>query len=99
MIIIPSERQGHFFLEESIDLRGLLLLLLLSRFSHVRLCATLEMAAHQAFAPTPFFFFSVFWPDQVACRILVPLPGTELLPPLVEAWCLNHWTTRKIPWF
>ena len=25
-----------------------LLLLLLSRFSHVRLCATLEMAAHQA---------------------------------------------------
>ena len=26
----------------------LLLLLLLSRFNHVRLCATLEMAAHQA---------------------------------------------------
>ena len=24
VIIIPSERQGHFFLEESIDLRGLL---------------------------------------------------------------------------
>ena len=35
-------------LREASTRRGLLLLLLLSRFSHVQLCVTPEMAAHQA---------------------------------------------------
>ena len=28
---------------------------------------------------------------------LVPWPGIESRPPSVEAWCPNHWTTRKFP--
>ena len=27
----------------------------------------------------------------------VPRPGIELMFPAVEAWCLNHWTTREVP--
>ena len=34
---------------------------------------------------------------HVACRILVPHPGTESVTSAVEAWCLNHWTTREVP--
>ena len=44
-----------------------------------------------------FFFFFFFWPCHMACRILVPQPGIELVPPAVEARSLNHWTTREIP--
>ena len=29
--------------------------------------------------------------------ILVPWPGIEPSPPAVEAWSLNHWTTREVP--
>ena len=29
--------------------------------------------------------------------ILVPQPGTEPPPPALEAWSLNHWTTREVP--
>lgn len=29
--------------------------------------------------------------------ILVPQPGMEPLPPAVEAWSVNHWTTRVVP--
>ena len=36
------------FWELGVFVYALLLLLLLSRFSHIRLCATLETAAHQA---------------------------------------------------
>ena len=39
-----------------------------------------------------FFFFCC-----VACGILVPRPGIELVPPALEAWGLNHWTTREVP--
>ena len=48
-----------------------------------------------------FFFFAFFcfcfWPHSMACRILVPQPGIEPTPPAVEAWNLNHWTTKEIP--
>ena len=33
----------------------------------------------------------------VACRILIPLPGIKPVPSAVEAWSLNHWTTREAP--
>ena len=33
----------------------------------------------------------------MACEILVPQPGIELVSPALEAWSLNHWTTREIP--
>jgi len=32
-----------------------------------------------------------------ACRILVPIPGTEFVLPILEVQSLNHWATREIP--
>ena len=42
-------------------------------------------------------YFIIFWPCHTACGILVPWPGVEPLPPAVEAWSPNHWTTREAP--
>ena len=39
-----------------------------------------------------------FWLHHVACGILVSRPGTEPVPPAVEAQRPNHWTTRDFPW-
>ena len=36
-------------------------------------------------------------PCCVACRILVPRPGIEPVPPAVEARNLNRWTAREVP--
>ena len=41
-----------------------------------------------------FFFF--FW-LTVACRISGPQSGIEPMPPAVEVWSSNHWTTRECP--
>ena len=30
-------------------------------------------------------------------RILVPRPEIEPIPTVLEAWSLNHWTTREVP--
>ena len=38
-----------------------------------------------------FFFFGR------AVQHAVPQPGIEPTPPVVEAWSLNHWTTREVP--
>ena len=35
------------------------------------------------------------WPCHMACGILVPQPGIESVPPPLEAWSLNHWTTKS----
>ena len=47
------------------------------------------------------FYVSLFsfWPRHTACRILVPQPGIKPIPPVVEAQCVNHWSTRKSPSF
>ena len=37
-----------------------------------------------------------FWPRHVAWGILVPLPGIKPMPPVLEVWSLNHWTTEII---
>lgn len=42
-----------------------------------------------------FCFF--FWPCYMACNILVPQPGIELVPPAVELQNTNHWTAREVP--
>ena len=34
----------------------------------------------------------------MACRILVPWPGFEPVPPVVELQSPNHWTTGESPW-
>ena len=36
------------------------------------------------------------WPHQTACRILVSWPGIEPAALALEAWSLNHWTTREV---
>ena len=41
-----------------------------------------------------FFFF--FLSCHTACRIPVPQPGIEPIPPAVETWGLNHWTARAV---
>ena len=43
-----------------------------------------------------FLFLKNFWPCQVTCRILVPCPGIESVPPVVKAQNLNHWTAREV---
>ena len=43
------------------------------------------------------FVLFFFWPQHVACRILVPQPGIEPMPPAMEAWSPNHWTAREVP--
>ena len=44
-------------------------------------------------------FFPLFcratW--HAGCRILVPWPEIEPVPPAVEAWSPNHWTAREFP--
>ena len=35
----------------------------------------------------------------VACGILTLQPGIKSMPPAVEAWSLNHWTTRDDQWY
>ena len=42
-----------------------------------------------------YLFIDIFWPHHTACGILVHWPGIEPVPPVEEAWRLNHWTTRK----
>ena len=34
----------------------------------------------------------------MACGILVSRPRIEPAPPALEAWNLNHWITREVPW-
>ena len=41
-------------------------------------------------------FYFIFWPHHVPCGILVPLPGIKPSTPAVEAWNLNHWTSREV---
>ena len=42
------------------------------------------------------YFLEIFWPRCMACRILVPKPGTEPMSPALTAQSLNHWTTREV---
>ena len=39
----------------------------------------------------------LFWGCHVACEILVPWPGIELVPPAMKRIRSNHCTTRKFP--
>ena len=38
----------------------------------------------------------MFWPHHAACRILVPQPRIEPVPPTMEVRSLNNWTTGKV---
>ena len=39
-----------------------------------------------------------FWPCHTAAGSLVLQPGIRHVPPALEAWHPNHWTTREIPY-
>ena len=46
-----------------------------------------------------FFFemvFIIFWSHHLACEILIPQPGIELVLPVLKAQSLNHWTTGEV---
>ena len=49
--------------------------------------------------PASVFYLLIFYffGHAAACRILVPRPGMDAVPPVVEAQSLNHWTTREVP--
>ena len=42
-------------------------------------------------------FFLIFLLHFETCEVLVPLQLTEPTILAVEAWSLNHWTTREVP--
>ena len=44
-----------------------------------------------------FLSFTFWLSPTVACGILVPWPGIDSVPPALEAWRPNHWTTREVP--
>ena len=50
----------------------------------------------EADAFLPFLFLFCFCMLHAACRILVPTPGMEPVPPAVEAQSPNHWTGREV---
>ena len=55
------------------------------------LCICVQSLVQWPWAP-----FVLFWPHPEACRILVPQPGMEPMPPAVDALSLNHWTIREV---
>ena len=40
--------------------------------------------------------FFLFLLDFTACRILVPQPGIEPMPPTMGVWSPSHWTTQEL---
>ena len=47
--------------------------------------------------PGFFFVFVFVLLCLTACGILVSQLGLEFIPPALEVWSLNHWTTREVP--
>ena len=43
------------------------------------------------------FYYFIFGLCPVTCGILVPHPKIKPVHPSLEAWNLNHWTTRDVP--
>ena len=42
------------------------------------------------------YWFTYFWPYEMACGILVPWPGIKTAFPALEAQNFNHWTARAV---
>ena len=50
-----------------------------------------------AITPTAGFLkLLIYWPRHTAHGISVPQPEIEPVLLALEAWSLNHWTTRKV---
>ena len=68
---------------------GLLSLKMFPRIIHAIACIS------NSFLFNNFIYLPIF--GGVAYRILVPWPGSEPVPPALETWSLNHWSTREAP--
>ena len=44
-----------------------------------------------------FSFFFFFLPHHAACKILVPQPGIEPVPPEIVVRSFNHWMASEVP--
>ena len=53
-------------------------------------------AAHQL-PPSMGFSRQEYWGGVPLPSPLVPWPGAKTRPPVLGAWSLGHWTTRKVP--
>ena len=51
---------------------------------------------HLYFSSNHSFFF---WLHLEACGILVPRPGIKPTTPTSEAWNLNYWTAKEVPFY
>ena len=60
--------------------------------SDVRVCVCVCVCVYT-------IYLFIFWLCRAACGILVPQPEVKPATPAVEAWSLNHWTTREVPCF
>ena len=41
-------------------------------------------------------FYLFIWLHRGVCGILVPQPGIKPMLPALEAWSLNHWTSKEV---
>lgn len=66
---------------------------------HFLLCFLFLSLLFPLFPASPLTYFSDFFlgGGHISCRILVSLPGTEPVPPEVEARSRNHWIARESP--
>ena len=53
------------------------------------MCYVCSLGRNQDQASSLYYCFFIFLAAHVACRILVPRPGIEPMPP-AEVWRLNH---------
>ena len=57
----------------------------------------LKMSRANSYSFSFFNLLLIFWLCHPICGVLVPPPRAEPTHPELEAWGLNHWTTREMP--
>ena len=68
--------------------------------SYSQVCTIPMKKTHISAEQTAFLLY--FISATLACRISVPRPEIEPVPPTLNVRRLNHWTTREVPknrWF
>ena len=58
-----------------------------------------ESNMHTVFFILKFYLLIYFWPRLAACRILVPWPGIEPMPPEWKCRVLTNWITREVLYY
>ena len=83
MIVNMDRLYNHILLIVQAMTLILIFFSIVARFNHILLDA--------------FFFILYIYFAQMACKILVPLPGIELWSSAVKVQSPNHWTTWEVP--